>query len=338
MRGVGFLLALALLPLSVRGQTIAQDGFTNGPLVDLHGSTGGTGWVSAWSDGGTDVTTVTTSGLVYPGLATAGGAAVTPLAGGVYAATLYNRSFPAPPAGSTSLYVSFLLRLDAGVGMWGGLRFGQYPYAMTVGSPLGAYQFGMMTSQGLASYTNQPLVLGQTTLVVVKVTVGAAGGSAYRMYLDPVIGSPEPANADASFVLAPVAALPTALAIDNGTGFTTDEIRVGLTWGAVLPAGPTAWTDLGFAKPGSGGAPRLVGNGSFAPGSANTLSLTQAQPLADTWLVTGFLAPHNVPFLGGVLVPEPVLVSTSMTDASGTLLLPLTVPGFLPAGLPVIFQ
>lgn len=97
------------------------------------------------------------------------------------------------------------------------------------------------------------------------------------------------------------------------------------------------WNDLGLGKPGVSGTPLLTGSGLVAPGSANTLALTLANPNASAWLVIGFYA-NNTPFLGGVLVPEPILLSVATTDAGGSVLTPLGIPTFLPSGLAILFQ
>jgi hypothetical protein len=334
-------LAFAIAPflaLSASAQLLAYDGFGNGPAPDLGGSTGGTGWTSAWSDASTDPTGIGRTGLNYNGLALTAGAAVTPTAGGVWPSSMYARSFQAPPAGTNVLYASFLMRDDAAYGMWGGVSFGQYPYKMTVGSPLGYYAYGLMMSQGLGDVSNKQLVQGETTLVVVKISKNPGGpGVTYSMYLDPTIGAAEPSFAAATFTLGPVSALPTAISIDNGTGFTTDELRIGTTWGSVLPAAPSNWTDLGFAKPGVDGAPHLVGTGSLTAGSLNSVALTNAKPVAPAWLVIGANA-VNLPILGGVLVPEPSLVIGQTTSHIGTGgFQALWQPG-VPAGVPIRFQ
>lgn len=329
--------ASSLAGAGLAAQQLAYDGFGNGPLANLNGSNGGAGWTSAWFDVGTDPTGIG-AGLQYAGLATTPGGAVTPPSTSVWPATYYQRSFAAAPTGATDLYVSFLLRADAGYGSYAGITFGQYPYEMKVGVPLGMYTYGLMTSNGLGSLSGKPLVQGETTLVVLRISPGGGGGAGtWRMFLDPVIGAPEPAYPAAAYGLPAVSALPTALVLENGTGFTTDELRVGTAWAAVLPAGPSVWTDVGFAKPGVSGAPHLVGSGPFAPNTNNTLLLTQANPVANAWLVIGFV-PVNAPFLGGVLVPDPILVSTSVTDAAGSLTTPLALPAFAPLGLPVLFQ
>lgn len=329
-------LSVAVHPLSA--QTLAYDGFGNGPLQDLAGSTGGTGWVSAWADVGTDTTLVAGPGLQYPGLASQPGAAVTPVAGGVWPSSIYQRTFQAPAVGTNVLYVSFLLRDDAAWGSWGGISFGQYPLKMTVGSPLGYYAYGLMVSEGLGDVSGKPLVVGETTLVVVKVSKNAPGtGITYRMYLDPVIRAPEPSFPDAAFTLAAVQSLPSAVSIDNGTGFTTDELRAGTSWASVLPAQAPIWIDLGFAKPGTFGAPHLAGSGPLTAGSRAAVTLTNARASALALLGIGTAAQY-LPLLGGVLVPSPQISMAQVTDASGSAALQALWPHGVMPGQTVIFQ
>ena len=226
-------------------QLLAYDGFGNGPLADLNGSNGGTGWSGVWLDQTFDaVTAVTGDGLQYPGLDTTPGAAVTEVGGGVYPMSSYYRSYAPLPLGTNAVYVSFLLRADANFGGWGGLEFGTYPYAMTVGVPLGMYAFGLMTSEGLGDISAADVIEGQTYFVVVKISKNVGNGTTYRLYLNPTVGQTEPAFPVAMYGLGPVNALPTALRIDNGGGYTTDEVRVGTTWASVLPLDPGCLGDF----------------------------------------------------------------------------------------------
>ncbi len=331
------LIAIGAGASGASAQTLAYDGFSNGPLADLGGSTGGSGWAGAWTSAGDDQTQVGGAGLQYPGLATLAGAAVTPVAGGIWPNSVYTRAFPSLPAGTDALYVSFLMRDDAAWGSWGGISFGQYPYEVTVGSPLGYYSYGLMVSEGLGDVSAKPLVQGETTLVVVKISKNAPGtGVTYRMFLDPAIGSSEPSFPDALFGLGPLS-LPTFVSIDNGTGFTTDELRVGTTWASVLPAAVSPWIDLGFAKPGIGGAPHLVGSGPLTPGSRASVALSSASPLSPALLGIGTEALY-LPLLGGVLVPSPLIAVAGSTSAAGTAEFLGTWPAGTPAGAPVIFQ
>lgn len=262
-------------------QLIAYDGFGNGPLANLAGSNGGTGWPSTWAQGGDNLTKVAGAGLTYPGLDTTPGGAVSPVGGGVWPNSAYYRAFGPLPSGTTSVYVSFLMRDDAAFGIWGGISFGSYPYEMTVGSPLGWYTYGLMLSEGNGNATNKPLVQGETTLVVVKITKNAGPGITYRMYLNPTVGNAEPSFADALYGVAQVNALPTVVAIDNGTGFTTDELRVGTTWASVLPQPPVCVGDFNHTGAVDGAdLAMLLGQWGLAGGDLNGDQTTNASDLA----------------------------------------------------------
>ncbi|MFO0827148.1 MAG: hypothetical protein U0572_03275 [Phycisphaerales bacterium] len=219
-------------------QLVCYDGFTGSG--NLSGQNGGTGWASAWADVmGATPTSIVSTGMGHGGLAVAGGCAKTGTSGSYPQARLY-RAFPTLPTGTTTLYVSFLLRADAGYGSWGGLSFGTYPYAMYVGSPLGMYSYGLMMSEGLGDVSNAPLVQGVTKLLVCKITKNNPTGVSYKLYVDPNVGGSEPSFPDAAYTLNMLSALPPGLNIDNEGGFSTDEIRVGLTWSSVLPAAAPA--------------------------------------------------------------------------------------------------
>lgn len=233
----------AQIACMAHGGLVAYDGFGNGPKANLAGSTGGTGWTNAWTSYGDNLTKIAGAGLTYPGLDSTPGGAVTPTAGGTWPNSQYARSY-ALPQGTTAIYVSFLMRDDAGYGMWGGTSFGTYPYEVTVGSPLGYYSYGLMLSEGLGDVSNYPLVTGETTLVVVKISKNAGSGITYRLFVNPTVGQAEPGGPAAVLSVNAVQTLPTTLSIDNGTGFTTDEIRVGTTWSSVLPAEPVCVGDL----------------------------------------------------------------------------------------------
>jgi len=334
----GLVLALLLGAVGhAEAQLLAQDGFGNGPLANLAGSTGGSGWATPWSAAGTNPTQISTVGLTWPGLATTSGAARTPVAGGSWPNSVYQRGFALPP-GTNTLYISFLLRDDAAWGAWGGLSFGTYPYEMTVGSPLGYYSYGLMLSEGLGDVSGKALVQGETTLVVVKISKNTpAAGITYRMFLDPAVGAPEPGFPDAIMGVAPVVALPTALSIDNGTGFTTDEIRVGTTWASVLPAPAANWHDLGFSKVGTLGRPELLGSGPLAAGSSNQLALRRARPGSLATLIAGWEA-ATVPFFGGKLVPLPQALLTLPTSVLGDVDLNFTWPAGVSPDTPIYLQ
>lgn len=220
----------------------AYDGFGNGPRANLGGSTGGTGWTSAWIDNGSaTITSIAGAGLTFPGLATTPGAAVTAAPAGSFEMTDYQRAF-GPVPGDT-LFVSFLYRPDAAYQTFGGLAFGYYPTGVFVGSPLGYYSYGFLVGDGLIVVSNVPEIVGQTVFLVVEIHRNAATGrTTYALYIDPTPGAPKPAY-PAVQTSVPGLTLPTSLRISNDGGVTTDEIRVGATWADVTPV-PTCPGDL----------------------------------------------------------------------------------------------
>lgn len=89
---------------------------------------------------------------------------------------------------------------------------------------------------------------------------------------------------------------------------------------------------------GTNGVPSLEGTGTLASGDPVSLALSDALANSTTSLVIGFAA-VNVPFKGGVLVPNPdVLVLGLPTDATGGLLLPNTWPNGIPPTTTLYFQ
>ncbi len=97
-----------------------------------------------------------------------------------------------------------------------------------------------------------------------------------------------------------------------------------------LSSGLPVWTNLGFALPGTLGAPQLVGAGSLLSGSPGALTLSGAKPSSPAYL---FVALTNAaaPFKGGTLVPVPPLLTLGLlTSGAGDL--PLAWAAW-PAGL-----
>lgn len=108
-------------------------------------------------------------------------------------------------------------------------------------------------------------------------------------------------------------------------------------WGGCW-SGVNAWTDLGYALPGTPGPPSLVGTGSLALGSWNTLDLTNAAPSATAGL---FLAPTGTPtpFAGGTLVPFPFLGPVIVTTSPlGTVPIGWTLGPGVPSGTQIFVQ
>ena len=121
----------------------------------------------------------------------------------------------------------------------------------------------------------------------------------------------------------------TGSAGNAGFGVYVDNI-------VVTNSGPT-WTDLGQGKAGVAGVPLLTGTGNLAAGQICSLDLASAAPNATTTLVFG-LSPLNAPFKGGQLVPEPLVLLTLPTDATGAAGLHFVMPSGVPSDTSLFLQ
>lgn len=118
------------------------------------------------------------------------------------------------------------------------------------------------------------------------------------------------------------------------TGMATPHVMASATW--TDPNHP--WIDLGHGLAGSFGIPHLWGAGSLQAGAPMSLTLTQAPPYGIAHLIVGF-SQLNLPFYGGLLVPNPdVVIPNLPLDGSGSLALGTVWPAGIPAGLPLAFQ
>ncbi len=213
-----------------RASVIAYEGFGNGPRANLDGSAGGSGWTAPWTDSASAlVTSVGGTGLSYPLLRQTAGGAVTP-AGGSFNAASYSRPYAPIPTPANHIFISFLLRPEAGSGTFGGLSFGGYSM---IGQPLTYNTYGMRLGRYQFADSGIPVIEGQTALLVLELEVMGAQ-TAYRLYVNPPLSQGKPAFPSAHSLVNSVT-LPTALMLSNDGGFTTDEIRVATTWAESVP-------------------------------------------------------------------------------------------------------
>jgi len=135
-------------------------------------------------------------------------------------------------------------------------------------------------------------------------------------------------------------ALPAGVASLSGLGL--DDAGGG-AWvsesgGAVLHLGGFAWSSLGGALAGSAGTPVLTGSGTLVAGSPTTLAVQHGKPSTTSWIVVGF-AQLGLPFKGGTMVPDPVVVVGGIPiDAGGTATLAFPWPAAIPSGFPLYHQ
>jgi FG-GAP-like repeat len=123
-----------------------------------------------------------------------------------------------------------------------------------------------------------------------------------------------------------------------GGGITSETVPthwLGLTF-APHQLGP--WADAGFALPGHFGEPYLWPEGSLQPASPLRIVLRDAATLVPVFLFVG-LAPAMVPFKGGTMVPDPLLLlAAGATDGDGFLQLDAAWPAGVPSGTQVWLQ
>jgi hypothetical protein len=158
---------------------------------------------------------------------------------------------------------------------------------------------------------------GRLHLGAVTVSTNAAGNAAFDELL------PASGVAAGSFVTA------TATAANGSTS------EFAACVGAM--GSPDYWTDLGYALAGTAGAPQLAGNGSLTVGSTVQWTLSDARPLAPTWLLVGFTQ-ILAPYAGGVIVPAPDVLLPLTSDAMGGVVISVFVPTTLPSGQSITTQ
>jgi hypothetical protein len=100
------------------------------------------------------------------------------------------------------------------------------------------------------------------------------------------------------------------------------------------------FTNLGSGLAGTTGEPLLTGSGVVAPGSLVSIDLSNTVSSSTAFLMTG-LAPLNLPFLGGTLVPNVAttnIVVPLATDAQGAIPLTFPWPNNIPSGTAIYLQ
>ncbi len=196
------------------------------------------------------------------------------------------------------------------------------------------------TARGVFAAANNN-VLEPSTQPIVSVTRGAPSVLGGLVIL-PVTGlDPRPAgDALTSASAAPADGFFTEA---NYRGAFEDSSSTWLCgWTASEAFGITSSTcnyyDLGCAKQGERGLPRLQGNGDFGSGLLGSLDLT-AGPTSSLAILFVSLVETPVNFKGGVLKTVPILTSVGLaTNPNGNVSLPIALPAGVPAGFEVFFQ
>lgn len=242
--------ALALLSAHPAQAQTVSDSFEY-PTGNLNGRAGGTGFTGAWSSTGTQVTS---PGLAYPGLATAGNA-VTLSPFGANTPAIASRQLASTfGADGTTLYISFLDQAtNTGSRFLGVSLFSGNPgpsgtangtEQLFIGKLNGTSAFGV--SSGAASASSQTSS-SMLSLLVARIDF-ATGTDTVTLYVNPTVGAPEPTpSATLNNVnIGTFNYLRLAAGAGNSMGTTTsvtgrlDELRLGDTFASVTPAASAA--------------------------------------------------------------------------------------------------
>jgi hypothetical protein len=98
------------------------------------------------------------------------------------------------------------------------------------------------------------------------------------------------------------------------------------------------WNNLGHPLPGAAGYSGLVGEGTLQPSTPLTIAIHDGPPLAPIVFVVGTSA-AMIPFKGGTLVPQPLLViPAGTTNGLGALKLGGSWPASVPSGASLFLQ
>ncbi len=224
------------------GAASVYDGFDYPSGASLAGQNGGSGWAAPWDSSQTALDVTIGPGLSFPGLDTSpgSGSSAASVAGQV---AFFKRQLSASVgADNTTVYLSFLLRPDAGFGFYGGINL----EGVFVGKSGITNTYGIEGPGNDISSSSVAAVAGTTVFLVLRADF-LPGNDRFSLYIDPTPGGAEPAVADAvktDLDLGPA----NFIFLNNAGGWTTDEIRIGDTFASVAPAAtaPEPGTALGL--------------------------------------------------------------------------------------------
>ena len=240
MRGIllhSFVLG-SLLAVTLNAAPV-YEGFNYSPGSSLSGQNGGSGWGGAWDSGSTILGVTTSTGLAFPGVATTPGAATADPAA-VGSVAFFARGLGSSiGADNTTAYLSFLLRPEAGFGFYGGLNLGVF-----VGKSGITNTYGIEGVTDDISSSSVAAVAGTTVFLVLRMDF-LPGNDVFSLYVNPTPGLLEPGVANAVKTNFDAGTIDT-LFLNNGGAWTTDEIRVGDSFGAVTSV-PEPTSGLGVA-------------------------------------------------------------------------------------------
>jgi hypothetical protein len=239
------LTAALLAPAAAQANVFVFDSFDYTPGTSLNGQNGGTGFSTAWTksiNSGSATEGIEAGSLSSGTLSTSGSHAnLGPrLTSGNTLSFGRNLSSPIG-ADNSKVYFSVVLRPEGtlGQGMFGGffgIQFdGPFTFDLATGYPGGALPWGMdqISGIGRVSSTVQPAV-GTPTLLVMKMEFGppTSNTDKFTLYVNPTSGE-EPASGLVKQDMD--TGLISRLALQSGGAYSVDELRLGTTFGDVVP-------------------------------------------------------------------------------------------------------
>jgi hypothetical protein len=229
--------AFVLLSTSIAAHAvnIAYEGFDYPDAVALNGQIGGTNWNGAWTNSGAG-SIVRSPGLTYTdanlqSLMTVGNS------GQFASANNGNFRLPltTPETVGTSLYVSFIARMDAaGAPFYAGFSLfnGAASETLFLGDPSAPTAWGIDTKSGVV--VNSTTSVATQTFLVFRIDF-LASSAEIRLFENPLLNT-EPTNAQAAAFATKTAALVwDRVRVQSNHLGVIDEIRIGTTYYDVVP-------------------------------------------------------------------------------------------------------
>src|SRR5262249_7214638 len=127
---------------------------------------------------------------------------------------------------NTTVYLSFLLRPEAGFGFYGGVNFGVF-----IGKSGITNTYGIEGPTNDISSTSTVATAGETVLLVLRADF-LPGNDRFPLYVNPTPGGAEPVTPDAIKTNVDAGTF-SEIFVNNAGSYTTDELRVGDTFESV---------------------------------------------------------------------------------------------------------
>ncbi|MEY4488626.1 MAG: hypothetical protein RIQ79_1134 [Verrucomicrobiota bacterium] len=307
---IASVVACLVVAVGLHGQVTLP--FYDGFAYPATGNLAGQGsWVAA---SGSGTITIKDSNLSLPPLQAGGGLAVGLLATGSAART----SLPFAARSSGTVYVAFLLKIDALPSAQRLIAFASSSSSSTTTPPLGFFittggQLAVGVKTASPGFVSAPLTVGTTHLIVAGYTF-SSGGDTAEIWLDPASLGATPSASAGTTSGSHTSSLAyflwnTPSASSGGGAYTVDEFRLADTFAAAAPGTGT----------GDGGG----GTGGGTPVDSTGLRVTQMDLNSSTFTLTGKGGPANGFFetlgTGDLLLPlaEWQLDGTGAFDAAG---------------------